>query len=297
MLIGRSWRRREVVAAARPRPTVRPRMIQHLPRLLLVLFALLGPVSGASAWSPDGHRIVGEIAWRGLSPEAKRALRALLDADETLAEASAWADTEARQSRRWRHLEPLHYVNVDPAGTALRVPRSCGCVIGAIEIERDRLADPAKSRAERALALRLVAHFVGDVHQPLHVAHPDGRGGTRVDVRFDGKPTTLHRLWDGGLIARELRERGRKRGPRWRAWAHSLADAVTPAERAQWTASRDPRAWAEESLALGRLHAFAPREGESLGDAYFERSLPVVAERLQQAGVRLAALLETALGR
>ncbi len=271
-------------------------MIQYLSRLLLVLVALLGPVSGASAWGPDGHRIVGEIAWRGLSPEAKQALRALLDEGATLAEESAWADTEARRNRRWAYLEPQHYVNVDPAGTALRVPRRCNCVIGAIEIERDRLADPATPHADRVLALRLVAHFVGDVHQPLHVAHPDGRGGTRVDVRFDGGATTLHRLWDGGLIARELRERGRKRGPRWRSWAHSLADAVTPAEHAQWTATRDPRAWAEESLVLGRAYAFAPREGEALGDAYFERTLPVVAERLQQAGVRLAALLEDALG-
>jgi len=272
-------------------------MIQHLPRLLLVLFVLLGPASGASAWGPDGHRIVGEIAWRALSPETKQALRELFDEGETLAEASAWADTDARRNRRWAHLAPLHYVNVDPDGTALRVPRRCNCVIGAIEIERDRLADPAKSRADRALALRLVAHFVGDVHQPLHVSHLDGRGGTTVDVRFDGKPTTLHRLWDSGLIARELRERGRKRGPRWRSWAQSLSDGVTPAERKQWTQSRDPRVWAEESLALARAHTFEAREGAALGDAYFERSLPVVARRLQQAGVRLAVLLEDAAGR
>jgi hypothetical protein len=272
-------------------------MIQHLPPLLLLLVALLGPASGASAWGPDGHRIVGEIAWRSLSQDTKHTLRALLDADETLAEASAWADTKARRNRRWDHLKPLHYVNVDPDGSALRVSRRCNCVIGAIEIQRDRLADPAKAQADRAVALRLVAHFVGDVHQPLHVSHLDDRGGTTVDLRFDGRPTTLHKLWDSGLVARELRERGRKRGPRWRSWAHSLADSITPGERAQWTASSDPRVWAEESLVLARAHTFEPREGASLGDAYFAQTRPVVARRLQQAGVRLAALLEAAVGR
>lgn len=276
---------------------MRPRMIQYLPRLLLVLAVLLGAAPGAGAWGPDGHRIVGEIAWRELSPKTKQALRTLLEEDATLAEASAWADTNARRNRHWKYLEPLHYVDVDPGGSALRVPRSCKCVIGAIEIERDRLADPAKSQADRVLALRLVAHFVGDVHQPLHVSHLDGRGGTRVNVRFDARPTTLHRLWDSGLIARELRERGRKRGPRWRSWAQSLADGVSPAERAQWIASRDPRVWAEESLELARAYTFEVREGAVLGDAYFERSLPVVARRLQQAGVRLAALLEDATRR
>lgn len=271
-------------------------MNAYLRLFLLLVSTLLAAAPLASAWGPDGHRITGEIAWRELSPEAKQALRPLL-AGGTLAEAAAWADTDARRSGRWRYLEPLHYVNVDPDGTARHVARRCKCVIGAIEIERDRLADAAMAPAERTLALRLVAHFVGDVHQPLHVSHPDGRGGTTVDVRFDGKPTTLHRLWDSGLITRELRERGRKRGPRWRSWAQSLADAISPADRAQWTASRDPRTWAEESLALARAHAFEPREGAVLGDAYFERSLPVVAQRLQQAGVRLAALLEDAVGR
>jgi hypothetical protein len=271
-------------------------MNETLRLLLLLVSALLGGVSGASAWGPDGHRITGEIAWRELSEQAKQALRPLLDGG-TLAEAAAWADTDARGNRRWKHLEPLHYVNVDPEGTALRVQRSCKCVIGAIEIERDRLADPTRSRADRVLALRLVAHFVGDVHQPLHVTHLDGRGGTSVDVRFEGKSTTLHRLWDSGLVARELRERGRKRGPRWRSWAQSLEDAVTPAERAQWTASLDPRAWAEESLVLARTYTFPVREGAALGDAYFDETLPVVARRLQQSGVRLAALLEAVLGR
>lgn len=256
----------------------------------LLLFAL---PQASAAWGPTGHRITGEIAWRNLTPRTKDAVRELLPKGryETLAETCAWADTWARQHpREYAWLDPLHYMNADPRADAVEVGRECGCVVGAIEIQSDRLRDPKTSHDDEVLALRLVAHFTGDVHQPLHVAHPDMRGGTSIDVRFAGKPTTLHTLWDSGLLDRRLRER-RGRGSRWRAHAQSLADTVTPEQRAQWTASLDPNDWASESLALSRAHTYAVREGDALGDAYYAASIGVVDLRLQQSGVRLAALL------
>jgi hypothetical protein len=254
--------------------------------------ALLAPGS-ARGWGANGHRVTGEIAWRSLAPETQRALRELLPRGrwDTLAEAAAWADTTARDEPRWDWLEPLHFVQVEPDASRVRAGRDCTCVVGAIELQRDRLCDPRTPRDERILALRLVAHFVGDVHQPLHVSHPDMRGGTTVDVRFDGRETTLHRLWDGGLLERRLRERGRRR-PRWRALAQSLAETTPAAEQVRWAASADPRAWADESLELARAHAFAVREGAALGDAYYEAVITIVERRLTQAGVRLGALLD-----
>lgn len=256
----------------------------------LLLFAW---PQASAAWGPTGHRITGEIAWRNLTPRTKAAVRELLTQDrfDTLAEASAWADSYARQHpREYAWLDPLHYVNADPRGDAVEAGRDCGCVVGAIEIQRDRLRDPRTSHDDKVLALRLVAHFTGDVHQPLHVAHPDMRGGTSIDVRFAGRPTTLHKLWDSDLLDRRLRER-RGRGSRWKAHAQSLADSVTPGQRAQWTASRDPSDWASESLDLARTHTFDVREDAALGDAYYDASIGVVDVRLQQSGVRLAALL------
>jgi hypothetical protein len=238
--------------------------------------------------------VTGEIAWRLAAPETKDALRTLLPQGRggTLAEAAAWADTDARRDPRYAWLDPLHYVNVNPNAKRVDVRRDCACVVGAIERERDRLADPARSRAERLEALRLFAHFVGDVHQPLHVAHADGRGGTTVDVVFEGRETTLHRVWDGDLLRERLRERGRRRGPRWRAFAQALADRTPPAERTAWRKSRDPRVWADESLVLAREPMFAVRENARLGDGYVRESMPIVEQRLAQAGVRLAAELD-----
>ena len=61
------------------------------------------------------------------------------------------------------------------------------------------LQDPSKDRTVREEALRWVVHFVADLHQPLHVVGED-RGGNDVLVRFPGRHTNLHRLWDGDLI-------------------------------------------------------------------------------------------------
>ena len=252
----------------------------------------------ARAWGPDGHRVTGEIAWSLLAPHTKEELLALLPQgrDGTLAETAAWADTVGRRDPSYRWLADLHYVNVDPKARSVTAGRGCGCVVGAIEEARDRLRDPQRPRTERLEALRLVAHFVGDVHQPLHVSHPDGKGGNTIDVRFDGRATTLHRLWDGDLLQRRLREMGRRRDARWRAWAHSLVDTAPLAERERWRKETDPRVWADESLALARRYTFSVREGDRLGDAYYQETMPVVAERLAQAGVRLAALLDASFG-
>ena len=277
---------------------VRLRLAARCARAVTALAIALGAAAPAFAWGPDGHRIVGEIAWQLLDRDTKQAVLAILPRgrDGTLAEAAVWADTVGRRDPAYRWLEPFHYVDVAPDARAIPPARGCHCVLEGIEMARDRLRDPRVSPAQRLLALRELAHFVGDVHQPLHVSHPDGRGGNTIDVSFDGRPTNLHRLWDGDLLQRRLRALGRRRGGRWRAFAHALADATSAAQRKEWAAATDPRVWAEESLALARAHTFAVRDGDRLGDAYYEEAIPVVTERLAQAGVRLAAVLATSLG-
>jgi len=252
-------------------------------------FALLVALAPgrAPAWGPDGHRIIGEIAWSGLTPATRRALRDLLPTGRygTLAEASVWADTEARRIPGDRWLQPYHFVDTDPRARSVDAPADCRCVLGGITRFADALRDPERPYRERVVALRLLAHFVGDVHQPLHVTGADGRGGTRIYVLFFGRRETLHQVWDSGLIEHQL---GRRRA---RNWARALASSISAAQRERWAEQRDPRAWADESLALARRDTFATRDGARLADDYFERELPVVAERLERAGVRLAALL------
>lgn len=257
-----------------------------------VLLSLLAAVP-AAAWGPTGHRVIGEIAWRELRPETKRAVRTLLPAGryDTLAEASTWADTYARQDDGYAWLAPLHYVDAPPGAKRVEAGRGCRCVTGAILEFADALGDPARPHEERVDALRLVAHFVGDVHQPLHVSHPDGSGGASVRVFLGGARTQLHAAWDSGFLRLHLE----RAGLRWRPFALDLHGAVSAEDRRRWTGAPDPRAWADESLDLARRHTFGVRSGSTLGPDTVSTAIPVIERRLQQAGVRLAALLDDRL--
>ena len=54
-------------------------------------------------------------------------------------------------------------------------------------------------------SLKFLIHFIGDVHQPLHLTNRD-RGGNQFTVRFEGRTMNLHGLWDNQLIAKALRD-------------------------------------------------------------------------------------------
>lgn len=58
-------------------------------------------------------------------------------------------------------------------------------------------------RDEKRIALRFVAHLVGDIHQPLHSGFAEDLGGNSVDVPFNGRKENLHALWDTGLVELE----------------------------------------------------------------------------------------------
>lgn len=48
-------------------------------------------------------------------------------------------------------------------------------------------------------------HFIGDVHQPLHLTDRE-RGGNDDPVRFEGRRFNLHSVWDGALLTKAIRE-------------------------------------------------------------------------------------------
>jgi len=80
-----------------------------------------------------------------------------------------------------------------------------------------------KDAKERAL--RLVIHFVGDLHQPLHVADNGDKGGNRRHVIFRGHPDNLHWVWDTGLLERINRNPA--------AFAAELESRITPQDKAE----------------------------------------------------------------
>lgn len=249
----------------------------------------------AFAWGREGHEIIGYIAEKHLTAQAKAGVRALLGAGAHLSDhdVADWAD-EIRNHRHdtasWHFVDiPIEAARYDPA----RDCRRGKCVVERIEHFASALADKHASNHDRAEALKFLVHFVGDVHQPLHCAERNhDRGGNACEVVFLGQRANLHHVWDDELVYRISGSN--------RFSARSAADLgarITSQQTKEW-AQGDLRQWAEESHRLARDFAYAgvpASAGEhALGRPYLDRCAPVVREQLQKAAIRLAALLNKA---
>ena len=151
------------------------------------------------AWGRMAHRASTRVAETRLTPQARAAIRELLEPGESLADASTWADENSRNipgSAAW------HFVNV-PVSAPHYTPQDCNnnCVVSRLEEFRKVLADPRAPRARRQMALRYVVHLVEDAHQPMHVGDRRDRGGNNVQLQFfRDEYTNLHQVWDSGLL-------------------------------------------------------------------------------------------------
>ncbi len=237
-------------------------------------------------WWDLGHRIVARLADLRLTRHTREAVRDILGG-QSLADASVWADN----IKNYRHdADPLHYVNVPLADTVYVPERYCPkdrCIIAAIEHDRQVLADPAASPDKRAEALRFLIHFMGDLHQPLHVGDNHDRGGNDRAVTLLGHRTNLHKVWDGELIdSSGVNQEGYFAYLRRRMGSVDMR-ALERGTVVDW-AMESHRIAAED--AYGRL----PPDGR-IGRAYVRANRPIIDHQLIAAGVRLAKVLNDAL--
>ena len=258
----------------------------------LVVLAVLSAGTPAWGWGRNQHRAAGRIAEARLTPEALAAVRALLPPGQSLAEASTWAD-EIRRERS--ECSPWHYVNV-PLSESAYSEKYCpesGCVVGKITEFRKVLADKSLPLERRREALRFVCHFVEDMHQPVHVGDRGDRGGNDTQVQFFGQGSNVHRLWDSGLLERAF--------PTEDALFADLKGLADSPDASGW-GSGTVEAWATESLLAAKGAYRNPKtrgdlkKGAKLDADYSAANLPVARKRLAQSAVRLAWVLNEALG-
>ncbi|MBA2292558.1 MAG: S1/P1 nuclease [Gemmatimonadales bacterium] len=238
-------------------------------------------------WGELGHRTIARTAELQLSGHARRAARSLLSG-QSLAEASTWAD-QVRKERP--ATSPWHYVNIPIWESGYR-PEFCpraACVIGTLESQQKILADRSASRADRAEALRWVIHLVGDLHAPLHAGDRGDRGGNDLRVELEGRQTNLHAAWDSGLLAvmqrreEELVKMLVRRIPLRGDLAQIRAGTI-----ADWAMESHDRA---RDVVYGLLAPTLVLDG-----AYRIAAAPVIEDQMFRASVRLAWLIEQALG-
>lgn len=296
----------------------------------------------AYPWGKEGHAAVAAAAAQGLTPEARSHVVKILGSDD-LASIASWMD-DLRTA--YFHTGPLasdpdalrmnslfpnngqwHYVDL-PLGSAGYDPASAFAnphdVVHMAEEAVAVLEGGGDTRIPKKVALCMLVHFVGDMHQPLHVGNgffsvgADGvatlvtdpaatkgaendKGGNALFFgpgRFD----ELHAYWDTELPAKA---------------AHSpeasvltaLLEKRIAADGASWKSAGDyhhwPEQWATESLAAART-AYAglafgavtpdPKGGFrkiqiTLPAGYDATCIPVAEERLAKAGYHLAEIM------
>ena len=260
---------------------------------MLVLVSLGGE---ARAWGDLGHKVICEIAFRLVQPDTRAAINQLMQLDrefKTFSDSCIYPDHP-----RIRASE--HFLNLprDSKGLASdECPLADACVLTAILGDFKVLGVRAESETTRLIALKSLGHWVGDIHQPLHVSFLDDRGGNTI--RTSGQcPGNLHAVWDNCLVQYAI-------GPDASEAATDLLAVITPEMKAGWNASV-PRDWANESFAITEAARtmYCAMHGSScdmtsnainISAQYLDANESVVKMQLQRAGVRLARLLDDAL--
>ena len=203
------------------RNQITPQLFKNRMAIGLLGVMLLTP-SLAHGWGAGGHMMVASIAFNRLNPRAKAKANELLAIEINPAtvtakstnfiNASHWAD-DLRPFPEFDHFKPLHFIDhpFSTDGTPLPsgVPEPDN-IVKALEDNVNILKTSTDKNAQ-AQALRLIIHFVGDIHQPLHCAtrvtsaNPEGdRGGNSVSIMIPGatgklQKSNLHSYWDGGI--------------------------------------------------------------------------------------------------
>jgi hypothetical protein len=275
-----------------------------------LLTATLFLPTSAFAWGKQGHRVTGELAARNLTPAASQRVQEITRG-LTLWQISVWADY-VRSEPAWRLADTWHYMTVEDESTVQEVlggacaKPPCG-VAQAIDLLAAVLRGDAAQRQHFAAlteaagvqhyndsidlsALALLVHFVGDIHQPLHVGRGDDRGGNQISANWFGEVRNLHSIWDSGLIdSEELSFTELTNGLENEFGSHPVeqGDTVLWAREAKALRSQVYRIWDRTSR---------DNNLPDLSYQYVHDMRPLVMLQLHRGGHRLAGLLNQIFG-
>jgi hypothetical protein len=305
-------------------------------RLLCALLVLAA--APLRAWDAGGHEIIAAIAYAHLNPKTKQAVDQLAAKVARPAHPydfitlSCWMDDIRYDSTLadYGRFKSWHYIDIpiddrDPMPDF--VPGSDNDVHGnAVQalkrafVVLDGGTDPYIR--DQAMALALIEHLIGDIHQPLHCATKyffahgqlrDDKGGNDEFV-LNGPPGdtkfNLHAFWDAAWRASFDDATGnvvldeRFHASSWldpesvRDLANEVMRAFDrEAKEQKGPTTMDIKAMALQSNALARdvvypgITATDNAKYCRLSSAYVAQSRDLARHQLALAGIRLAALL------
>lgn len=267
-----------------------PTAMQFLRKLVFVFLLFAFSLPSFGWWGLTGHRVVGEVAQNYLTSKARKAIHEILGT-ESLAMASNWADF-IKSDSTYDYLGSWHYVNLKEGltrtevenkllqDTAMNLFNRINFLVA--ELKKDGLAPGTK-----AMYLRLLIHFVGDLHQPLHVGRLEDLGGNRIKVKWFNETTNLHSVWDERL-------------PEFQKLSYTeFAKAInhtSKKQRKEW--QRQPISdWFFESYQLAQeIYDEIDQPEQRLSYHYNYQHVATLNSQLLKGGVRLAGLLNEIFG-
>ncbi len=249
-------------------------------RLLLIL-SLITLSSPTFAWGPKGHDVVAYVAECHLSKRAAAQLDELLGGYSPVYWAN-WLDN-ASNTPQYRYTKTWHYMNIDEGKdieTMEREPK--GDLLTALEGIIAGLKSHKLSRENESLYVKMLIHLIGDLHCPMHAGHKTDLGGNRIKVRYFGKESKLHSVWDSSIVESAHR------------WSYSewqqQCDRLSN-EESERVCQGSITDWFRETVEICRdVYASSP-EGSNLSYDYVAKYSPVVEQQLVRGGHRLAAIL------
>lgn len=239
---------------------------------------------GAFGWGQKGHDTVAYIAECHFTDATKAAVDSLLDGYSIIYWAN-WLDN-ASHTQDYAYTKTWHYKNIDANKTFENAPNiKEGNIVDAIYSQVDVLEDSTKSKEEKALALKMVVHFLGDIHQPMHMGHASDLGGNRVNVKFFKTGTNLHSVWDSRLpeIAHKWSH------TEWQREIDRLPEDQVEAILIEGT----PTTWGKETYEICKEVYNKTPEGINIEYDYISDWTPTIEMQLLKGGLRLADVLNS----
>ena len=182
---------------------------------------------------------------------------------------------------------PWHYVNFPFDSSYDKHPKSeKGDLIVAINTCVSILKNENASHEEKVFNLKMLVHFIGDLHQPLHVGMADDKGGNDFQVRWFNDGTNLHRVWDYHII------------DDYQMTYTEYTDNADPLSKYQLQLIQEGTIidWMNESRSLCKQIYANTEIGEKLGYRYMYEYTDLVRSQLQKGGIRLAVVLNDIFG-
>jgi len=267
-------------------------------------------VEARPMWGVLGHYMTAAIAQGFLTQQALNGVTNLLpETNGDMGLVASWADAVGRDAYKWS--APLHYINTPDWSCTYQRSRDCSdhgnptvCVDGAIQNFTPQLL-AGQADLSLNVALKFAIHFIGDIHQPLHVGFTSDEGGNTEKGTFEGTDDRkLHQIWDIDMVEKRINDdyqgdnttylqyyMNRLQSGDWakqvESWRSCPASEHAPVKACS-------QAWAQDSVKYACSTAYTDDQGNKiqdgfdLEDGYYQFAIPVAELQIAKGGIRLA---------